>query len=208
MSFEFGELSFTVQNVVIQDGKILLVHEKDHAGEGGRRPGWNLFGGNTEGWDINRTYRQIINFLPVEVDINLDEEFFRNFIRQERMDNEFFSFFRTHKEYGNYVTLLGSMVYFTAIREGIEETGLLVRPTAVLFEELTKSENHRLIVVHSEIVLGKIKKRSLETYDCGWFDLRNLPEGTFPSHRSRIALAVYKLGIRDEKSGQLLDLFV
>lgn len=204
----FEELTFTVQNVVIQDEKILLVHEKNHTDEGGRHPGWNLFGGNTAGWNIKNSYRQIINFLPVEVDINLDEEFFSNFLDQDRMDNDFFSFFGAHKEYCNFMPQIGQLIYLTAIREGIEETGLLVRPKSVLFEESTKSENHRLFVVHSEIVLGTKRKCSLETDDCGWFDLRNLPEGTFPSHRSRIALAVYKLGLRDKTTGQYLNLLV
>lgn len=203
MSSEFGGLSFTVQNVVIENEKILLVHEKDHTGEGGRCPGWNPFGGNTEGWSVERTYRQIINFLPVE---RIPEQDFLNLL-EIRLDDDFFSWLWNHKDYKKFMPEIGQLIFLTAIREGIEETGLLVRPTTVLFEERTKSENHRLLVVHSERVSGMIQKRSLETDDCGWFELQVLPEGIYPSHRRRIALAVYKLGIRDKESGQLLNLF-
>lgn len=191
----FGGFTFTVQSVVIEDGKILLVHEKDHAGEGGRRPGWNLFGGNTEEWTIERTYQQIINFLPIEVDLSFDENYFRKFLSEDRMDNLFFSFFKNHPDYRNQMSQIGQLVYLTSIREGIEETGLLTRPKLVLFEELTRSEKHRLLVIHSVNVAGKIRERSLETDGCGWFDPRHLPEETFPSHRRRIERVIPLLGI-------------
>lgn len=192
---DFGGFTFTIQNVVFnQEKQILLVHEKDHTGEGGRHPGWNLFGGNTEGWSIERTYRQIINFLPVEVERDLDEEFFKRFLNEDKMDNDFFSFFWAHPEFRNLMPQIGQLAYLTSVREGIEETGLLTRPELVLSEEKTRSETHRLLVVNSEIIQGNIRKRSLETDGCEWFDPRNLPEDTFPSGRRRIALAVYKLG--------------
>lgn len=200
---EFGDLTFTIQNVVIQEKEIILVHEKDHTDEGGRRAGWNLFGGNTEGWSIERTYRQIINFLPVE---RIPEQDFLNLLGI-RLDDDFFSWLWNHKDYKKFMPEIGQLIFLTAIREGIEETGLLVKPKFILFEERTASENHHLLVAHSEIVSGTIQKRSLETDDCGWFDLRALPEGIYHSHRRRIALAVYKLGIRDKESGQLLNLF-
>ncbi len=205
---EFGGFTFTIQSVAIEDGKILLVHEKDHTDEGGRRAGWNLPGGNTEGWNIERTYRQIINFLPVEVDPSFDENYFRQFLSKDRMDNVFFSFFGAHPDYRDQMSQIGQLVYLTSIREEIEETGLLTRPQSVLFEEPTRSEKHRLLVIHSVIVAGKPRERSLETDACGWFDPRNLPEGTFPSHRRRIALATYKLRVRAEQSSQILDLII
>lgn len=195
--------NFSVQNVVINDGKILLVHEKDQTIENKKRAGWGMFGGKTEGYTVNSTVEQIIKFLPIE---RIPEEDFSNFL-EIRIDDCFFSWFWLHREYERFMPEIGELAFYTAIREGIEETSLLVRPKFVLFEEPTRSEDHRVIVVSSEIVSGTMNKRSLETDDCRWFDLLDLPEDIYISHKKRIALAVYKLGIRDKESGQLLDLF-
>lgn len=194
--------NFSVQNVVINDGKILLVHEKDQTVEHKKRAGWGMFGGKTEGYTVQSTVEQIIKFLPVE---RIPEEDFSELLKI-RMDDNFFSWFWAHREYGQFMPEVGQLVFLTAIRESIEETSFLVHPKFVLFEETTKSEDHRLIVVSSEIVSGTMSKRSLETDDCEWFDLLELPEGIYPSHKRRIALAVCKLGIRAKESGQLFDL--
>lgn len=159
----------TVQAVIINsEGRILLVHEK---GEDGNKPaGWGMPGGGVDR-PIEYLALQIYKFLP----------FFR--INPEK--------WAAAQEMETEVT--NPLVMLTLIKECLEETGLLVFPKRILFEE-ANAPGHKVVVISAEIVDGEIQKRSLETDDCDWFDMDQLPEGIYGSHIRRIAQARAVLG--------------
>ncbi|MBI2063817.1 MAG: hypothetical protein HYT65_02395 [Candidatus Yanofskybacteria bacterium] len=164
--------------------KVLLVHEKGdekagtkELGTKGKKPaGSGLPGG---GVDENKSeeilYERILrSLLPV---YRIDEIFFREMPWDAEVELKLF---------------------LTAITEGIEETGLLIRPTRILFEDGNSfNHNHKVIVALGQVIAGNISKRSIETDGCDWFDTCSLPWDTYHSHVRRIIRALKVLG-RDD----------
>lgn len=163
--------AITVQNLILRDldREILLVHDRGEPGR--KRPGYAMSGGSINGFTIESTIDQIFKFLPV--------------YRIEFQD--FYTVLETE-------TGMGSLIFLTSIREGIEETGFLIRPVRVVLEEasnrifasLISNASHKVVVVQAEIVAGNMQKRSIETDDCDWFPLSSLPRDTYRSHVERI----------------------
>lgn len=169
-NFKNGEK--TVQNFILKDGKVLLVHERGEPGEGGKPSGWGLPGG---GVGVARTEEQILNqickSLPVFGGIPL-----------EKLD-------QTMKTILDWEWNGEDLkVFLTAILEGLEETGFLIKPVRELLSE-ENAPGHQVVVVEGVIVLGELCRHSAETDDCAWFDLDRLPEGVYNSHIRRIAKA-------------------
>ncbi|MFH1672436.1 MAG: NUDIX hydrolase [Pseudomonadota bacterium] len=190
------EVDITVQVLVGNEkNEILIVAEKGDAEERGNEerkgkpPGSGLPGGNilTNCQKLRKTFfaeelirgdvKQIINYIDVE---GIDQELFEEILRFE---NDFPK------------TTIGFLIFLTAIRETLEETGLLVQPLSVLLQEEV-GEGHLVIVVLAKYVAGKITKRTLETRDCNWTPLDRLPGDTYHSHEHRIVEALQRLGIR------------
>ncbi len=65
-------------------------------------------------------------------------------------------------------------VILTAIREELEETGLLIRPEPIV--DIPAGANHKIVICcTTEIVSGRLKKESKEIYEACWFPLSQLP---------------------------------
>lgn len=64
-------------------------------------------------------------------------------------------------------------VILTSIREELEETGLLVRPT--LLAEFHKGDGHKVVICYTVPVSKKIRKESQEIRAIQWFPLDQLP---------------------------------
>ncbi len=173
--------SRTVQLFVLDGEKLLLVHEKgdeevegDKSNKSVKPPGSGLPGG---GIDENKSEEYIVNrlrrsLLPV---YRIEENLFMNMPLNPDIE---------------------SKLFLTAITEGIEETGLLICPTRVLFEEQNSPE-HKVVVALGNVLGGSILKRSIETNGCDWFNFQNLPWDTYRSHVKRIIKAFKVLG-RDD----------
>lgn len=174
----------TVQLFITDEdvANVLLVHEKEETGRtgsltdgrvGGKPAGWGIPGGG-----VNKTMAdedlvsQIFRFLPV---YGIEGKLFEQMQLGEGID---------------------IVLALTAIKEGLEELGLLIIPVTILFEEQNFS-NHKVVVMSGRVVAGKIQKRSIETDDCNWFPFNGLPQGTYHSHRRRIIRALKVLG-RDD----------
>ena len=92
-------------------------------------------------------------------------------------------------------------LFLTAVTEGIEETGLLICPVRILFEEIN-GPGHKVVVALGRVTAGSICKRSIETDGCDWFDLHNLPWDTYHSQVRRIIRALKVLG-RDDLAAKV-----
>lgn len=199
-SLLLAEVDITVQVLVGNEkDEILMVAEKgdiEERGDDGRRgkpPGSGLPGGNIltiyqkSGGTflaeelIQGDVKQIVNYIDVD---GIDRELFEEILRSE---NDFPK------------TTIGVLVFLTAIRETLEETGLLVQPLTILFEEEVGA-GHIVIVVLAKYIAGQITKRTLETKDCNWIPLDRLPGDTYHSHEHRIVEALQRLGIGAEIS--------
>jgi len=65
-------------------------------------------------------------------------------------------------------------IILTAIREELEETGLLINPEPLV--EFPTGRNHKLVVCYTtEIISGRLKKESKEIHETQWFALDQLP---------------------------------
>ena len=167
--------------------KVLLVHEKGdeeegtkgQTTEGKKPPGSGLPGG---GVDENKSEeylagRILRSLLPI---YKIEERFFREM---------------------PYNAEIELKLFLTAVTEGIEETGLLIRPVRILFDE-KNGPRHEVIVALGQVIAGRISKRSIETDGCDWFDLYGLPWDTYYSHVWRIIRALKVLG-RDDLAAKV-----
>lgn len=163
--------------------KILLVHEKGDEEVGIKKPnaikGNKPAGSGLPGGGIDETQseqylvgRILKSLLPI---YRISETFF------VRM---------------NYNREIELMLYLTAITEGIEETGLLINPVRILFEEQNLPE-HKVVMVLGQVIAGNVSKRSIETDGCDWFDLDKLPHDTYLSHTCRIIRSLKVLSRND-----------
>ena len=167
--------AITVQNLILRnnDSEILLVHDKGEPG--GKRSGYGMPGGSINGFTFESTLNQILKFLPV---FRIEFSDFRAVLETE--------------------TGIDPLIFLTSLREGIEETGFLIRPIRVVLEEATNRNlsslianiPHRVVVVQAEIVAGYINKRTVETDDCDWFSLSSLPQDLYRSHLERMKKAL------------------
>ncbi len=65
-------------------------------------------------------------------------------------------------------------VILTAIREELEETGLLIRPEPMV--DIPVGTNHKIVICYTtEVISGKLKEQSKEIYETAWFPLSQLP---------------------------------
>jgi len=65
-------------------------------------------------------------------------------------------------------------IILTAIREELEETGLLIKPEPLI--EIPAGRNHKLVLCYTtEIISGRLKKESKEIHETQWFALDQLP---------------------------------
>lgn len=90
--------------------------------------------------------------------------------------------------------LCDERIWWTAVKEAIEETGQLILPS--LYREWKTYRNHRVDLLIARSLGGTILTRSVETDDCGWFEPKNIPADTYRSHRTMIAWATAQIGIQ------------
>lgn len=64
-------------------------------------------------------------------------------------------------------------VILTSIREELEETGLLVKPTPLV--EVRKGDGHKVVICFTEPITSKTRKESKEIREVCWFPLSELP---------------------------------
>jgi 8-oxo-dGTP pyrophosphatase MutT (NUDIX family) len=57
----------------------------------------------------------------------------------------------------------GSIIYLSAVREILEETGLLIRPRELTRILIRDGRRHIVVICHGEIISGKLRKESGET---------------------------------------------
>lgn len=167
----FRKFETTVQLFVPHkngENKILLVHEKGDDGNDGKPPGWGMPGGGVDDKTEEEMLEQIIKFLPVYSRIPMGEEL-------EKMINEIL----------NFKIVVDPKISWTCVKEGIEETGLVIRPERHLFMEPTNFY-HGVEIIEGAVIAGKLSRKRLDIDDCGWFPIHDLPKGTYPSHRYRI----------------------
>ena len=91
--------------------------------------------------------------------------------------------------------LCDERIWWTAIKETIEETGLLVLP--YLYREWKTYRNHRVDLIIARPLGGTMLTRSVETDDCGWFIPESIPADTYKSHRAMIHWASAQVGIQN-----------
>jgi 8-oxo-dGTP pyrophosphatase MutT (NUDIX family) len=65
-------------------------------------------------------------------------------------------------------------ILLTAVREVVEETGLLISPRILKFFPVNRKNRHQTIVCLGEVVAGKMKDQSNETFNF-WKSLEDLP---------------------------------
>jgi len=175
--------------------QILLVHEKDEKthkderGRSGKPGGWSLPGGGIKS-EEDEIWAEIEKLLASHVRLSKGNGADRplspaEYAKYYKMIEEGFPIFSEVK------------VRLTAIKEGIEETGLLVKPLRELFREPTLGSfnNHENVFLECEEVAGLLQIHSSETDDAWWFDEDNLPTGSLPvglykRHRSWIKLGL------------------
>lgn len=64
-------------------------------------------------------------------------------------------------------------IILTAIRESLEETGLLIQPVPIV--EIPRGADHKMVICLANIVGGKLKQETKETHGAEWFSLSDLP---------------------------------
>lgn len=186
--------SATVQAFIYQDGKILLVHEREEGGlkedpDGVNRPrhykkgkpsAWALPGGGVEfGPPVGALIQKLLEFICF-YRIAPDPEVARAELSNAIPES-------TGSEYEARLIL-------ELIRECLFETGFLVRPVRQLFDQ-ANDPGHTVHVFCGQVVAGQLQQKSVETDDCRWFGLSELPDNLFRSHVARIDKAVSILGI-------------
>lgn len=174
------EIHQTVRLVVIESGKILLVHER--GGEFARKPaGWGLPGGGVDGKNAQELAGAILRFLPIYCNIHSDEKE------------------KTFNDVVDFHTDIDLRVFLVGMKEGIEETGYIIRPEKRLFEK-KDAPDHAVVVVGGRILGGELSVKSVETDDCRWFLLSALPAELYVSHFSFIKRSVKIMGLDHEVS--------
>lgn len=187
--------SATVQAFIYQGDKILLVHEKEegapiedpdginrpkHCGKKGKPSAWALPGGSVEfGPSVEALIEKLAEFIC----------FYKIAPDQEAAWVELSKATPESTESEDEARLVLEL-----IRECLLETGFLIRPLCLLFDH-TNSSGHTVYVFHCQIVAGQLQRRSVETDDCRWFGLSELPTDLFWSHIARINKAASMLGI-------------
>ncbi len=193
------EVDITIQALIVNDNdEVLMVDEK---GDGeilvngavkskGKPAGWGLPGGNILTVNqrtaktfliselLRECYDQIVRFIGV---FDIDMEAFEEIIEAKNLFPE---------------TPMGALFALTAIRETLEETGLLVQPVMVLYEERVGEGRHPVITVLARYVDGEIVKRTVETKDCKWTAFDRLPMDTYVSHERRMLSGLATLGVK------------
>ncbi len=159
-----------IRRTLDQKEQILLVHEKGEVAAGGKPAGWGLPGGGVKSHEGD-IFTQITKILPVEVRIPAEGGGVRLMT-----ETEYVSFLKMVTE---LPCISEPKVLLTAVKEGIEETGFLLKPVRELFREPTRGD-HEVILVDCEIIIGRLSKHSTETDDVDWFELENLPQGNLP----------------------------
>lgn len=167
--------------------QILLVHEKDERaqkdenGQSGKPGGWSLPGGGIKKSETE-ILKEIQNLLAAQVRAPKESGGDRPLSRKE------YDFY--YEMFLDTPPFTELKVILTAVKEGMEETGLFVRPLRELFREATpNSKNgHHSVFLACEVLAGILQPHSVETDDARWFDVERLPEGRLPdglykSHR-------------------------
>lgn len=201
--------SATVQAFIYRQGdseiKILLVHEKDEGvpiedpdginrtkhGKKSKPAGWALPGGGVEpGPSIGALIGKLIEFVC----------FYRIATNQEDARLELSKAIPENTESEYEARLILELV-----RECLLETGFLIRPVRQLFDHANDS-GHTVYVFYGQVVAGQLQQRSVETDDCRWFGLSELPDGLFHSHAARISRVASILGVNagGEETGGIL----
>ncbi len=88
-------------------------------------------------------------------------------------------------------------INLTAIREELEETGLLIRPTPLVEVPNTnrrpdQEDDHKIVVCLAEIVSGRLKQESRETWAAEWFSLAELPPTKEENPELEVSQTMYK----------------
>ena len=197
--------SLTVQLVVLEEGKILLVHNKKY----GKKPsGWGMPGGGvpngSEAEISPAIYKGIARFLTHPGYKLMGE-------------NEF-----EEKVVCRQTEIESPKIFLGSVKEGIEETGFILFPERTLFVESISSQNHNhdrshnprsistndptrnqvhVILASRVLDCGELIKKTIETDDAKWFRLDELPNGLslvdriYPSHFERVKRAIEILDI-------------
>ena len=185
----------TVQAAIARGGKFLLVHDKGDAQYTGgdnrlprKPPGWGLPGGG-----VDKTEPELIKRIN---DLLVLQKISKNYEEAKRK-----------LETIPYNSEIELPIFLTFISECLEETGFLVWPVRILFEEIVGFK-HRVPVGEGRILAGALCKRSLEIDDCDWYCPNQLPEGTYNLHKIRINRAARILGLEtsepeEEMAGSL-----
>ncbi|MDP3954652.1 MAG: hypothetical protein Q8Q06_04560 [bacterium] len=144
-----------------------------------KRSAWGFPGGKVG--DLDMTKRLIQNFLPVEIyKGQSNEKAIMNFQKDAPREKS---------------SILMDELFYGAIKEGIEELGVLVFPERNLLMDKTNS-SHIFVLVYAPVARGEVSvKRTLETETARWFDLDGLPLNMYPSHIERLDRVANALGI-------------
>jgi len=197
--------SATVQAFIYQDDKVLLVHEKEEGasvkdpdeinkpkpGKKGKPSAWALPGGGVE---FNPPFEALIQKLIEFIC------FYRIAPDQEAARAELSKAIPESAESEYEARLILEL-----IRECLLETGFLVKPIRWLFDHIN-GPDHTVHVFYGQVVAGQLQQKSVETDNCQWFGLSELPTDLFHSHVARIYKATSMLGINasGEEMGGIL----
>ena len=172
-----------IRRRVGSEEQILLTHEKDERakkderGQSGKSGGWSLPGGG-----IKKQEKEIFEEIKKLHAVQL------RFPKEGGGDRH-----ASQEEYAKYLEVFLGFndppvselkVILTAVKEGLEESGLLIKPVYELFREPTPNSfnNHELVLLDCEVVAGLLQTRSIETDDCRWFGTEKLPDGLYRKH--------------------------
>lgn len=175
------EVEITVHVLAKKDGEVLMVSNKPEVG--GKPAGWGFPGGSILTDEQKKRFGDFQFEELVDSALSHIKEFMGRYdIPPHYLEGVLSSTSGIIRDEGD---LVGVLIYLTAIREGLEETGLLFRPQSIAFDEMVAMD-HRVVTVTAEIVAGEIVKVTDETNDCAWVDPNNLPEGSYRSHARRL----------------------
>jgi 8-oxo-dGTP pyrophosphatase MutT (NUDIX family) len=178
------DLSITVHLLIEREGKLLLVFNRREPR--GKPAGWGLPGGGILPEEIRNITELDLSFDKLAQDalsnirglmpksgVSLAD---LNSIINARPDSHLMNWLNDQ---------LSLLIFLTAIREGIEETGLLLLPERIVWEGAV-SMDHKVVIVKASVVAGRIVPGKAEIDDCDWFERGNLPEQFYLSHRKRL----------------------
>jgi len=180
------DVEVTVHILAKKDGKVLMVLNK--AEVGGKPAGWGLPGGSI----LTDEQKSRLGDFQFEELADSAIEQIKEFMRRYDIPLSYLGEILGDDTSGiihGEEDLVGALIYLTAIREGLEEVGVLFRPLSLAFDEMVGLA-HRLIIVTAEIVTGEISKVTDETDDCAWVDPDNLPGDSYYSHARRLAIVL------------------